>query len=62
MAETALQILIGELRDDRRGSNGDTDRVLDHQLVVRSSTGPAGRKSDAVRTSSGLIDKPATSR
>jgi LacI family transcriptional regulator len=63
MAEAAIEMLIGDLRGDRRGSNGVTDRVLDYELIVRSSSGPAPQRvSNTAAGKSSVIDKPATSR
>ncbi|MFD1036185.1 LacI family DNA-binding transcriptional regulator [Sphingomonas hankookensis] len=45
MAETAVEMLLAQIRDRRAGladDDGD-DRVLDHELVVRESSGPAPR-------------------
>jgi LacI family transcriptional regulator len=63
MAEAAIEMLIGELRGDKRGNNGVTDRVLDYELIVRSSSGPAPQGvSNSAADKSRVIDKPASSR
>ena len=43
MAEAAVEMLLTEIRDRRAGVGDaeDEDRVLDHELVVRESCGPA---------------------
>lgn len=45
MAEAAVDILLAALRNNRRSSvSARVDRVLDHELVIRESAGPPGRK------------------
>ena len=39
MAEAAVELLMGDLRSD--SEVGESERVLQHQLIVRDSTGPA---------------------
>jgi DNA-binding LacI/PurR family transcriptional regulator len=60
MAEAAIEMLIAELRG---GSGGLTERVFEHELIIRGSTGAVPRgtyqETSAARP---LIDKPATSR
>jgi LacI family transcriptional regulator len=60
MAEAAIEMLIAELRG---GSGGPTERVFEHELIIRGSTG-AGARGPHQPTSGArpLIDKPATSR
>jgi LacI family transcriptional regulator len=41
MAATALDLLLSDLRNRRRGSSGvSEERVLGHELIVRESSGP----------------------
>ena len=41
MAEAALELLLRELRDRRRGmAPGQSERVLEHELIIRESAGP----------------------
>jgi LacI family transcriptional regulator len=41
MAGAALELLLAQLRADRRGATIEpTDRTLDHELVIRESAGP----------------------
>jgi len=43
MAATALELLLGELKLNRRGRTGTSqEAILDHELVIRDSAGPAG--------------------
>jgi LacI family transcriptional regulator len=62
LAETAIEMLIAELRDNRPRSNGGSERVLEHELIVRGSTGPARRGIKSAGRSAPIIDKPATTR
>jgi LacI family transcriptional regulator len=42
MAAAALEILLADLRARRRGQRTEpVDRVLDHELIIRGSCGPA---------------------
>lgn len=43
MAEAAVEMLLAEIRDRRmgQGEGAGEDRVLDHELIVRESSGPA---------------------
>ncbi|MGN5374221.1 substrate-binding domain-containing protein [Sphingomonas hankookensis] len=45
MAETAVEMLLTQIRGRRAGTadGGGDDRVLDHELIVRESSGPAPR-------------------
>src|SRR4051812_38285333 len=41
MAATALELLLADLRNRRRGGDGlSQERVLDHELIIRESSGP----------------------
>ena len=41
MAEAALDLLLRDLRDRRRGlATGQSERVLEHELIIRESAGP----------------------
>jgi LacI family transcriptional regulator len=41
MAATALELLLGELKLNRRGRSGTSqEAILDHELVIRDSAGP----------------------
>jgi LacI family transcriptional regulator len=41
MAATALELLLGELKLNRRGRTGTSqEAILDHELVIRDSAGP----------------------
>jgi LacI family transcriptional regulator len=42
MAEAAVEMLLGQIRDRRmgHGQGAGEDRVLDHQLIIRESSGP----------------------
>ena len=41
MAEAALDLLLRDLRDRRRGlAPGQSERVLEHELIIRESAGP----------------------
>jgi LacI family transcriptional regulator len=43
MAATALELLLGELKLHRRGRTGTSqEAILDHELIIRDSAGPAG--------------------
>ena len=44
MAAAALGLLLEDLRSRRRGGNGlSQEMVLDHELIVRESSGPRKR-------------------
>lgn len=46
MASAALEMLIEELRNRRRGREpGQADQVLEHELILRQSSGPAPQRS-----------------
>ena len=50
MADAALEILVADLRERRGGnSTGPAERVLDHELIIRESSGPvpAGERADS---------------
>lgn len=42
MAETAIQLLMADLRNGDDDGERETERVLEHQLIVRDSAGAAG--------------------
>ena len=45
MASAALEMLIEELRNRRRGREpGQADQVLEHELILRQSSGPAPQR------------------
>ena len=47
MASAALEMLIEELRNRRRGrAPGHADQVLQHELILRGSSGPAPPRAD----------------
>jgi hypothetical protein len=41
MAAAALQLLLADLKVKRRGRSGTQEVILDHDLVIRESSGPA---------------------
>jgi len=41
MAAAALNLLLGDLKNRHRGRSGNEEVILDHQLIVRESSGPA---------------------
>jgi LacI family transcriptional regulator len=44
MAAKALELLLGELKVQRRGRTGTSqEAILDHELVIRESAGPPPR-------------------
>jgi LacI family transcriptional regulator len=47
MAAAALQLLLADLKVSRRGRSGNQEVILDHDLIVRESSGPAPTKSNA---------------
>ena len=48
MSEAALDLLLADLRSRRSGADtGQAERVLDHELVIRESSGPAAKLQPA---------------
>lgn len=46
MAAAALQLLLGDLKVRRRSRNGTSQEIiLDHELIIRESSGPAPKRS-----------------
>jgi LacI family transcriptional regulator len=45
MAAAALQLLLADLKVRRRGHSGNQEVILDHELIVRESSGPAPDRS-----------------
>src|SRR4029453_995112 len=46
MAAAALQLLLADLKVRRRGHSGNQEVILDHELIVRESSGPAPVESN----------------
>jgi LacI family transcriptional regulator len=40
MAEAAVELLMADLRNGGEASSGDNERVLEHEMIIRDSSGP----------------------